>query len=356
MDASMQIAEALLAPIPGGNPGGEDIAYSTEIDAIREARRSDDARLAQGEWQTEIKAAQWPRMRELCESILVGRSKDMQVAAWYSEALTRLEGFIGLARGLAVWNGLLTDFWEFCYPVLDADDLEERVSKIEWLNRELALAVRMIPLTSSATGYSWLKWEESRAVDNLGLKDPAAKEAAIAEGKLSGETFDLAVTNSGLGFYERLYQDLSHAQYVLGEVMRHVDARFGQQAPSLSELRDAIAVCGEWVERQLKRLGGAAAPAVTTSVPAAAPVQPIGAHPMPPAFSGDIASRDEAIRRLREVGRYFRECEPHSPVGLLAERAAVWAEMSLDQWLGTVVKDDSTLGQLRELLGLPRSA
>ncbi len=53
---------------------------------------------------------------------------------------------------------------------------------------------------------------------------------------------------------------------------------------------------------------------------------------------------------LREVARYFRQHEPHSPVPLLAERAARWAEMSLEEWLLHVVKDESTLQQLRELL------
>lgn len=352
MDASTQRAEALLAPIPGDHPGGEDVAYSADIDAIREARRADDARLAQGEWQSEIKSAQWPKVRDLCESILIGRSKDIQIAAWYAEALTRIEGFAGLAKGLAVCNGLLTDFWEFCYPPLDGDDLEERIGKFEWINRELAQAVRLIPLTSSATGYSWLKWDESRTVENLGLKDAAAKEQALAEGKTSGEAFDNAVTNSGLGFYERLYQDLSHAQFVFGEFNRHVDDRFGADAPSLTDLRDAISACAEWVERQIKRLGGHSAPPVVETV---TPADQSKAKPMMPStFDGAITSRADAIRNLREVGRYFREHEPHSPVGLLAERAAGWAEMSLDQWLTTVVKDDSTLGHLRELLGIPR--
>lgn len=352
MDASTQIAETLLAPIPGDHPGGEDVAYSTDIDAIREARRADDARLAQGEWQSEIKSAQWTKVRDLCESILVGRSKDMQIAAWYAEALTRIEGFAGLAKGLAVFNGLLTDFWEFCYPALDGNDLEERIGKLEWVNRELAHAVRQIPLTSSATAYGWLKWDESRTVENLGLKDAGAREQAIAEGKISGEAFDNAVANSGLGFYQRLYQDLSHAQYVFGEFAHHVDERFGADAPSLADLREAIAACAELVERQIKRLGGTSAPALPDA--ASASVQSKAQPAMQASFNGPIASREEAIRNLREVGRYFREHEPHSPVGLLAERAAGWAEMSLDQWLATVVKDDSTLGSLRELLGLPR--
>ena len=126
----------LLEPIPGNHPGGSDLAYYKEFDAIREARRADDPTLAQGEWVTEIKAAQWPLVRELCEEALRNRTKDFQIACWYTEALTRLEGFTGLETGLKLLNGLLTDFWEFAYPELDPSDLEERISKFEWLDTQ----------------------------------------------------------------------------------------------------------------------------------------------------------------------------------------------------------------------------
>ena len=75
-----------------------------------------------------------------------------------------------------------------------------------------------------------------------------------------------------------------------------------------------------------------------------------------PQFSGPIQSRDEAVNQLREIARFFRDTEPHSPVSLLAERAARWAEMPLEQWLSTVIKDDVTLGHLRELLDWERGS
>jgi type VI secretion system protein ImpA len=40
-------------------------------------------------------------------------------------------------------------------------------------------------------------------------------------------------------------------------------------------------------------------------------------------------------------------------VAPLAERAANWAEMPLERWLASVVKDQGTLAQLRELLDFP---
>jgi len=74
--------------------------------------------------------------------------------------------------------------------------------------------------------------------------------------------------------------------------------------------------------------------------------------PEPPQSSDAIRSSTDAIRRLREIAIYFRTHEPHSPVGPLAERAARWGEMPLDEWLTRVIRDETTLSHLRELLDL----
>lgn len=346
----------LLEPIPGDDICGTDLSFSAVFDEIREARRQEDPSLAQGDWETEIKTAHWPRVRELAEEVLSRQSKDLQVAAWYTEAMTRLQGFEGLAVGLGIMEGLVNDFWEFCYPTLDPDDLEERASKIEWLNRQMPLVIREIPLTDrSSGGYSWLKWEESRTIDNLGLKDPAAREKALADGKLSGEIFDTAVQVSGRGFYERLHAQTQTAAAVAATLEKRVDERFGHDAPSLKDLRQAIQGCEELVGKMLARLGGGA-PA--TAAPTAGGNDKEGnsmnaaSLVAAPIAVGLIVNRADAIRALREAARYFRHNEPHSPVALLAERAANWAEMPLEQWLASVIKDEGTLGQLRELLDI----
>ncbi len=354
-----QLVAELLEPIPGSHPGGSDLAYFKEFDAIREARRADDPTLAQGAWETEIKAAQWPLVRELCEEALRKKSKDFQIACWYIEAMTRLEGFSGLDTGLKLLNGLLTDFWEFAYPELDPNDQEERISKFEWLDTQMPHVVRCVPMTSAVSGgYSWLQWEESRNVENIGARDAKAKETALAEGKLAADTFDKAVTASGGKFYEGLLAQLLAVQATQAKLEQNVDRAFGAEAPSLRGLRDTIAASVDLAQRLAARTGAKAAatpPPVTTTAEVIVTEQkrpPMNA----PQFSGPIQSRDEAVNQLREIARFFRDTEPHSPVSLLAERAARWAEMPLEQWLSTVIKDEVTLGHLRELLDWERDS
>jgi type VI secretion system protein ImpA len=352
--------DKLVAPIPGEHPCGEDISYLPIFDEIREARREDDSSLGLGEWETELKSAQWPKVRGLCEEILQARSKDLQIACWYVEAMTHLSGFAGVEFGFRVLDVLLTDFWEFCFPALDPDDLDERNGRIGWLNKQMPIAIRGIRLTAGNPGYCWLDWEESRAVENLGLKDAEAKDKAIAAGKLSADAFDSAVSVSGLPFYEKLHRQIKAAANIVATVERNVDARFGSESHGLKDVRSAIADVEEVVRRIIMRLGGnsdtspVAEHANDGNKAPASEHLPGRAAPVPVAFSSHIQSRPEAIAALRQVASFFRQSEPHSPVGLLAERAARWAEMPLERWLESVIKDDSTLNQLKELLDVPR--
>ena len=59
-----------------------------------------------------------------------------------------------------------------------------------------------------------------------------------------------------------------------------------------------------------------------------------------------------ALAQLRQVAEFFRRTEPHSPVAYLADKAARWGEMPLHVWLKRVIKDDSTLAQMQELLDI----
>ncbi len=56
--------DALLAPIAGENPSGENLQYSGLHDEIREARRADDD-VPQGDWVRELKVADWEKVAEL---------------------------------------------------------------------------------------------------------------------------------------------------------------------------------------------------------------------------------------------------------------------------------------------------
>ena len=335
------LSDSFWTPITADRPGGPDLALAPELDELRAARKGDDPGLAQGDWVRELHPPQWPRVRELCETILATRSKDLQVACWYAEALARLEGFPGLARGLATVDGILDRFWDSCHPALEGPSAEARIGRLEWADRNLALAARMIPLTAvEAGGHTWLQWEEARAVDNLGLRNPQARDAAVREGKLSGEAIQKAVLGSGAAFYAVLQDGIGAARSACRGLQATLERRLGAENPGLEILAEALAACAEFTGQARQRFFP---PAPGAPAPAQAP---------PPPASGPLRSRAEAILTLRATATFLQATEPHSPVALLVARAARWAELSFDAWLAEVIKDPQTLAQLRELLNL----
>ena len=243
----------ILTPVGDDNPAGEDLRYVL-FDEITEARRADDA-LDRGDWQRDIKSADWETVISLCSDALVNRTKDLQIAAWLTEALTITEGFEGLLTGLKVIRGFLENFWESVYPEIEDDDLDFRIGRLEFLNTALGVRIKQIPLTDSnaRAGYSWLQWDESRRV---GYEGDAAKAEIraelLAEGKLPAEDFDAALAASARAFYESLAADVTKCTEEFATLEELSDEKFGNEAPRLAELRKSLEDCNQLVSKILK--------------------------------------------------------------------------------------------------------
>ena len=254
--------EAILRPIPGDSPAGADLRYESVYEEIKEARRVEDAP-AGGEG--EAKQADWGRVRDLSLAALGEKSKDLQIAAWLTEALLHTEGLVGFAAGLKVMAGLLERYWDTVYPALEDGDLEYRAGPLEFLNEKVWLALKSVPVTDPrvSDGYSLLQYDESRTVgyekDTLNQHGDvdegkeAKRKEMLAEGKLSAELFDAAVEKSSREFYASLSGAVIASREAFDAFDKVVDARFGKDAPRLAELRKAIEQCQQFVSL---RVGG----------------------------------------------------------------------------------------------------
>ena len=256
--------DAILAPLPGDNPAGENLRYAPVYDEIKEARRADDP-LDRGDWDREIKTSDWDKVIALSVEVLTEKTKDLQIAAWLTEALTKTEGFEGLIAGLKILTGFLSNFWDTVYPEIEEDDLDYRVGPLEFLNNNLWFVIKEVPVTDRGvtSGYSWLQWQDSRQVgyekDTLNQygdvddSKKAARDEKIAEGKLSAEDFDGAVAMSSKAFYVELESSLTSCVEAFKILDQTVDERFGNEAPRLSELKQSIQDCDLLISRILKK-------------------------------------------------------------------------------------------------------
>ena len=341
--------EKLLAPIAEGRPAGDSLEYEGTYDKIRAARETD----SRSQFEPGGKGPDWSTVVRLASPALAGRTKDLQLAVWLTEALTHLHGFAGLRDGLHLLAGLMEGYWDTVHPAVEDGDAGYRVARLSFLNTKLPASVLAVPIVEPSTGssYGWVDWKDSRDVDNLRAQSTERYEAALAEGRVTGDTFDAVAKAGSLAFYETLLADLVAARHECDRLAGISLEKLGKDAPGLSALQQALDDCHHVVERITREkrppeptADDEAEAGGTTADGSAAPAG--GRLPLEP------TNRADALRRLAAVAAFFRRTEPHSPVAYLVQRAIKWAEMPLETWLRDVIPSDDVLRTIREHLGI----
>lgn len=239
----MPLRDDLLTPIPGDSPAGVSLRYDPLFDRVKEARREDDD-LPSGELPAgPRKLADHALVQRLAGEAIATRSKDLQLAAWLTEAQLRREGYAGLAGGLGLLRDLIDQFWDTLHPELEDGDAELRAAPLDWVGGRLVFAARSVPLTKS--GLTHLKFEESRDVGyeaaTQGSDDKAQRrQEKLTEGKIAAEDWDRAVEGTDVAFYDRLVGELDAALEALAALDELSQARFGDVAPGYSPLRETL--------------------------------------------------------------------------------------------------------------------
>lgn len=359
MVAAAHIAnlETLLAPIPGDNPAGENLAYDTVVDEIREARREDED-LEQGEWKRELKSADWPKVIVLASNALATRTKDLQIAAWLTEALVKVHGLAGLRDGLVVSRQLLERYWERLYPEIEDENLEARANALSWMNLQVAASIKETSIAKGIAGSNiqYLDYEHhNAALKNINqIKDENEKQQAKDDLDRWNTTWTKARDTTSRQFYEELFAELNECWQEFKGLDLVMDEKFGTQTPGLGRLKTSLDDLRSLVEKIVKEKRRSEPDEVEEGQPvgADAEAEDVTATEGRASASGVIRSRQDALKRLNEVADYFSRTEPHSPVSYLVQRAIKWGRMPLDSWLEDVIKDENVLERLRDVLGL----
>jgi type VI secretion system protein ImpA len=318
--------ERLLAPVSAAQPCGEDLAFSSEIDAIVRARQADDPSLQQGAWVTDLKEADWKFVGRQCAQLIETRSKDLQLAVWLAEACVRTAGLRAFGDSLLLTATLCERYWDGLYPLPDEDGVERRIGNLAWLASRIAPWLRGVPVTDGADGHALRDFDVARA------------QGGEALAKLEG-----ARQRTSQAFYTNLMRDCEHCAAALDRLEKSVDAVLKADGPSFSAARSGLESLVMVIKPALKE---ALAAPVAGGVVVAAPVQSSSSP------AGPLQSRAQALAQLRAVADYFRRTEPHSPVAYLADKAAHWGEQPLHVWLRAVVKDDAAFAHIEEMLGV----
>ena len=341
-DSEVIDIEALARPVDDNEPAGPDLEYSSVAELDRFAAGSPGTIDPSTQ---ELVGAEEPNWRRVAETAteLLGKTKDLRVAAWLTRAELANRGLTGLAEGLKLIATLTDTYWETLYPLLDRDEGDDPIERLNVL-------ANLSPDPGSGGGETLLRTlrgtaiVESREVGRFTVRDleyvsgrmtPPAGHAAPAAGLLAAawKTGDPAANQerrdgiaTGLAAIQALsktFQDHSGQRPsldLLQQTLRRVGEFYAAQDAEMAS--EASLAEGDGVDGgSADELGGAASSG--------------GKSPR----SGGLASRADAVRILQQVAAFLRKSEPSSPAPMFVDRAVKVLQMDFNAIVKELMPD-----------------
>lgn len=357
--------DTLIAPIDGSHHGvGEDLIFDSRIDVIVAARQEDDPLLAQGNWVTELKVADWDFVKNQCAELLSHTSKDMKLALWYVDALSHTEHLAGISHGLNLLQALNDEYWLTMYPPLDGeeDSMDIRAGLLSWFVKTLTDDLKQLPLADTKTGnYNYNYYLTARDHDKQRQQNPDSETTS----QLTLNDYNQAIKNSSESWQQALMKDLNVITEQWQALNDQLNDLMGMDAPVFAPVTDLLAAMIQHLRSLLPEQVDNADDMGQDAVSTMTNEEMVGEDNGQQAVSKNVtttsfnpsnrdhqSNRRQALKLLGQIQDYFATNEPHSPVTFLLGRAIDWADMPLDQWLTHIIKNEDQLATLSDMIGI----
>lgn len=287
-------SELIFQSFEAEAPCGPDLRYDPVFDRIAELARREPEGSSMGVWERENKKADWAGVAQLCHELLTTRTKDLQVAAWYGEALIHLNGLAGASQGWKMFCRLAMSFWPNIHPNIEVEDVELRLRPVHWFSKQTQ------------------QWIAEHSLLKTGFIDPSDFSTC--------EPWEEQVALKSLQFELTQFESFLH---------QHLP----DQAPFLHALSEPVQ----------QRLGVFGPEPSIASDPDGLTLNPdTGGPGKPRAF----VSREAAYASIHEVAAYLRKAEPHSPVPMILDAIFEWRDCQFDELLERMPQDKASLYEL----------
>lgn len=340
----MPLRDDLLNPIPGDNPSGVSLRYDRVSDQIKEARTEGDASILGN--LASPKRADFKLVIKLAGEALAKRSKDLQLAAWLTEAHVKLDGIGIIEPCLKLMLDLQQQFWDTLYPEIEDGDSGMRAVPVEWSANRIADLLHEAPITKD--GLNFYQHRESRAVGYEADAESSdskreAREMAIADGKITGEEFDKSFAATPKSWYAAMDEAIRAAMEALDALQVYCEEKYGDDGPGFGKLHNALEEVGQLVgsllneKRKLEpdepEPGEAEAvqeepePELMAESATAAETAPATRTRAVKALSAQPVDHDDALARIQACATFLQNENPASPVAYLLQASLRFGEM-----------------------------
>jgi type VI secretion system protein ImpA len=330
--------DAWLTPLDGADgPAGLDLEYDNDFLELLKA--------AQGVPETQFSPAElpnWRTVRDLAE-VLLDRTRDLRVALVWIRADIALSGFIAIANGITLLDGLLRGFWDHLHPMPDADDGDTYAR---------ANALAMLPQSEGLLG----DLRQSLLFQLRGVGELRVRAVEVSLGLVAAKTNEstpskdqliemVAVANAQDPL---LRVQLVAALQGLAELNTLMREKLGAlNAPDVQPLVALVkSVLGLFPVLQ-DSVDSPDADEETGAEVGGAPVAKASPQGQ---LSGRVTSREDALRAINMVCDYLDSAEPGNPAQLLLRRASRLINQNFLQLMKELAPD--ALNEVAKLMGV----
>lgn len=362
--------ENLLAPIADDNPTGEDIRNdrtpTSDYYGIKDARNSARAAERSSMFDEEVDLiTPWRQVIDLAPSILANKSKDLEVASWYTEALIRLHGAAGLRDGIRLIQKMVDLYWGGLYPEPDEDGMETKVAPLTGMNGDggegtLHTPIRNMAITGEGTFGEFNFWQYQKARDNDKISDDDERNSRNESLGFALKDILSTVNDDPVDIYIDLIETLEESLEDYKSLNNQLREYCGQDTPPSSQttalieevLRTVRFISKDKVEAA-QALQQTLTPTEANNEEASVATELVNqALAANQGVSGPIGNREDALKRLQEVADYFRRYEPHTPIAPGLERLINWGRMTVAELMMELLPDDQAKGIYSQLTGV----
>lgn len=362
--------DTLITPIDGSHHGvGEDLIFDPRIDAIVAARQEDDPLLAQGNWVTELKVADWDFVKNQCAELLSHTSKDMKLALWYVDALSHTDHLAGISQGLSLLQTLNDDYWLTMYPPLDGEEesMDIRAGLLSWFVKALTDDIKQLSLADTKVeNYDYNYYLTARDHDKQRQQNPDSETS----NQLTLSDYNHAIKNSNETWQKALMSNLNKVTEQWQALTDQLNDLMGMDAPVFAPVTDLLMALKQHLHPLLPEYAdttnsisqeGVADTVNSTDDhestksngnKSLASTKNVTLTDFNPSNRDHQSNRRQALKLLAQIQEYFATNEPHSPVTFLLGRAIDWADMPLDQWLAHIIKNEDQLSMISDMVGI----
>jgi len=296
----------LVTPLDGDSPSGENLEYEPEFGELERAAQGTDEHVM-GDEVVAAQEADWSAVLDQTRELL-GRTRDLRIAVLLTRAALNQHGPEGLADGTAVIRGLLEQQWDTVHPQLDAEDNDDptfRVNSVMPLSDRDGMLNDILNMTIVS----------SQAVGRFNLRDvkvangdlqPLEHQENVPDTALIAAAFmdcDIDELQTTAAYIDTALENIGKTEAIFAE---NVGAANSPDIDGLvSDLKELKKV---YAENLVARGIGVEVPE-GAAAGAAAPI------------SGEVNSREDAIRMIDKICMYYDRNEPSSPVPMLLQRA-----------------------------------